>query len=235
MRKPLISRALVLAAVALCGAGRVAADPAPNPANCPGETTDPALIALYPAAARAGGVEGRAYVSCMQDVHAALGPCQVLAEDPEAHGFGDAAMAMLAQSRGNPAVNYTPAQVALPITFIVSFSLHPLGISPNLVGQAHVVQEPKLRATPSDAEIGRAYPLRAESAHINGRALIDCAVALDRSLHDCKVAYEAPKGEGFGEHALGLASDYTVEPARCDGKPVTGSRIAAPIAFTAPR
>lgn len=53
------------------------------------------LMALYPPAAQAAGVEGGARVSCIVQSDYTLDECEVLSEEPAGHGFGEAAIMIM--------------------------------------------------------------------------------------------------------------------------------------------
>ena len=87
---------------------------------------------------------------------------------------------------------------------------------------------------PTDADIYLAYPLRAAHAHMAGLAQLNCAVHVGGTLYDCKVASEAPAGEGFGDHAMSLVDRVLMSPLKCDGEAVEGARVNVPIRFKPP-
>jgi TonB family protein len=155
-------------------------------------------------------------------------------EHPAGAGFGAAALAMLAASRDNPDISLAPVQMARPVSFTVAFAMNPPRIGPNLMGPARHVEPPAWREMPSDTDIYLAYPLRAANAHMAGVAGLNCAVHVSGALYDCKVASEAPTGEGFGAHALSLVDRVLMSPLKCDGQPVEGARVVVPIRFKPP-
>jgi hypothetical protein len=69
------------------------------------------------------------------------------------------------------------------------------------------------------------YPERAQRLHVPGSADIACVVSADQRLRACKVVAEAPRGMGFGEGALALFSNYSVDPVAEDGSPTAGRPI----------
>jgi TonB family protein len=139
---------------------------------------------------------------------------------------------MLSHSVDNPAVHLTRDQVTKPVTFVVSFTASPAAISPNLMGPAHQIVPPRTVKFPDQREIDHfGYPMRPQNNDEGGAALIECAVHSNGSLFGCTVVAERPTGEGFGAHALLLAADVRVSPAKCDGKPVEGAHVVVPIKF----
>ena len=79
----------------------------------------------------------------------------------------------------------------------------------------------------------RYYPEKAQRAHVNGRAVIDCVIEDGGWLTDCKVASEDPSGWGFGDTALKMAPLFQIKPINGRGPPV-GTRRQMPINFKLP-
>lgn len=63
-------------------------------------------------------------------------------------------------------------------------------------------------AQPTASEVAAAYPLRAQRADVEDRALLRCQVADNGQLSKCMVVEEAPGGFGFGDAALALAPKF---------------------------
>ena len=63
---------------------------------------------------------------------------------------------------------------------------------------------PATAAPPPDGAASIAYyPEHAQQAHIEGEAVVRCAIAPQgQTLSDCHVMSEDPKGEGFGDKAV---------------------------------
>ena len=66
-----------------------------------------------------------------------------------------------------------------------------------------------------------------------GRVVLDCATTSAATVTDCRVVSEEPAGEGFGEDALRLASQFRLH-ARSGSSRVPKGRIRIPITFKAP-
>ena len=192
--------------------------------------TDP-VLAFYPAAARAAGVEGQAVVRCKRDEHLALTGCTLVSETPAGQGFGAAALAMAAKSPPNPKLELKDAAAEPAADATVQFTLRPPYITPDLTRMAHMVKGAQIITQPSAAQIQAQYPPRALDNQVQGRAIIECVVSPAGKLADCHVYDEQPNGYGFGQAALDLAGDFTLKPRLIDGDPAAGPvRIA--VAFT---
>src|ERR1022692_4290605 len=98
-----LSLASFLASVVALGPALAEASPPPptipaKPTPAPMATQSPdAMLAFYPAAARAAGLEGAAVIHCVRNEHLALKGCALVSETPAGHGFGAAALAMAAR------------------------------------------------------------------------------------------------------------------------------------------
>jgi outer membrane biosynthesis protein TonB len=198
--------------------------PATAPARV--DLTDP-VLAFYPPAARAAGVQGQAVIRCKRDQHLALAGCMLVSEDPAGQGFGAAALALAAKSPPNPKLQLKDAADLPPEDAVVRFQLAPPYISPDLSRMAHVVKSPEIVAKPTGAQIQAAYPTRALDNQIQGGAVIECMATVAGKLAECHVYNETPTGYGFGQAALDLAGDFALKPRLVDGAPVDGPvRIA---------
>ncbi|MFO1012143.1 MAG: energy transducer TonB [Caulobacteraceae bacterium] len=108
----------------------------PPPAPSPSSATEPAVITrpnwvklptgedlarLYPPAAEATGLGGRATIVCWVTDGGALRDCEVVAEDPPGNGFGQAALGLAASFQMAPQMaDGAPvggAQVRIPLVF----------------------------------------------------------------------------------------------------------------------
>lgn len=73
--------------------------------------------------------------------------------------------------------------------------------------------------------VRRLYPARAYRENVSGEALIECLVASDGALTECRVVRETPMGYGFGEASIAVARNFTVAPLTRDGRPTDGMRV----------
>ena len=78
---------------------------------------------LYPKAAAAAHVEGRATIHCTVTASGDLADCRVAGEDPMGQGFGDAALAMASKFKMKPqtrdGVPGSGGQINIPIRFVL--------------------------------------------------------------------------------------------------------------------
>ncbi len=77
------------------------------------------------------------------------------------------------------------------------------------------------------------WPAEAWQKGLGGTAVINCNVTPLGTLTDCKVSSESPKGGGFGQAAVILASRMQMKPNLFEGKP-GGTRIEIPVKFEDP-
>jgi hypothetical protein len=236
-----------LTAMILACVGAMAASAFADPPAKPAATAAPAapptppaqppppspLLAYYPPAARAAGMEGEAIISCARDVHLALANCTLVSEIPAGQGFGAAALALAAKSPQNPKVTYPPAAQAPPAKIEVRFGLHPPGVTPDLTQMAHTVVQPSIVTRPSADQIKAAYPVRALDDQVAGGAMLDCLVTAMGGLTGCQVAAERPSGYGFGAAALDVTKDFVMKPRVIDGEPVNGAEVRLAVTFGA--
>ena len=190
---------------------------------------DAAIVAMYPAKAKAAGVEGSAVLVCGNTQHAALKDCVLSRETPAGYGFGDAALAIARMSRENMKVDWRSDRRD-PVTF--TFRLNPPAISPNTLSPPHMITSPEVVGQASIEEVLAAYPNRAMDRRVSGQAVLDCGVGLDGRLSACSVADERPGGYGFGKAALTLAPRYRLTPLLFDGEPQAGARLKVPFSFS---
>jgi TonB family protein len=223
--------ALSLAGSLACGAGLAATPSGAPPAGQPGAAAPSPVLGFYPAAAKAAGVEGQAVIRCARNAHMALKGCTLVSETPAGQGFGAAALAMAAQSPDNPKVDIADSPAKPPEDITVRFGLHPPAIAPDISRTPHWVEQPKIVAQPTTAQIQAAYPERALADQVSGAAAIDCAVTTDGKLTDCRVAGEQPSGYGFGQATLDLAGDFVMKPRRIDGDAIAGALVRVGVRF----
>lgn len=86
---------------------------------------------------------------------------------------------------------------------------------------------------PTPTQLADAWPAAARAAGATGKVLMDCLLAYDGGLKDCRVISETPPGMGFGAAALGLARLYQLQP-MVDGQSATDGRIVIPVRFQPP-
>jgi len=230
------------AALALAGAAAAAvADPPPPPnpalvqAKAEVAQAQAAILAFYPADARAKGVEGDATLACRRTPHGGLVGCTVAAETPADQGFGAAALAIAGQAPEEAGVNVPADEVATahPISF--RFRLKPPSIEPNLLLR-HVIQPRAWVAVPPPVPGGkpppaRFYPEAAQRKGVEGDVIISCAIGPDGAYGDCALLAESPAGWDFGRTALRMTALFKAKP---PPNPGTNTRVTIPIHFKPP-
>lgn len=194
------------------------------------------MMALYPKAAAANGVEGRATIGCSVSAQGLLVNCAVLVDDPPGAGFSAAALSMASSFRMRPmtrdGVPVEGGQVRIPIAFrLPREEPAPANAALPPLDRPHVIR-PDWQHKPSAVEVARAYP-RAASGE-EGRAAIRCVVDARRRLSACVVVSETPEGKGFGAAALQLSALFKLAPVDADGASVEGRAITIPFRLFPP-
>lgn len=87
---------------------------------------------------------------------------------------------------------------------------------------------------PTLDEIVDFFPRRALALGVEGRAVLDCRVAVTGRLVSCSIHEETPAGAGFGEAALQLAPMISMRPGTINGVPIADEPVRLPIAFRLP-
>jgi protein TonB len=201
----------------------------PQPAApIPPEHTD-AMLAHYPPAARAAGIEGSATLACARIIRGAPDACKVASESPRGQGFGDAALALVKlnpQRPDGPSLDEKP-----PWTLTFAFKLKPPAITPDVIAGAH--PQPKMLKHPNDNQMLEAYPYAAREASVIGFVLMVCTIAGDGAMSGC-VAHANPSRYGFERAAIKLSPFFQAQTVTDDGAPTAGSSILIPILFALP-
>jgi TonB family protein len=96
---------------------------------------------------------------------------------------------------------------------------------------AKSIQQPDWATKPSSEDIGRSYPLLANSLRLEGFTVLRCRVDPQGALKDCKATDERPDGLGFGAAALTMVDRFRINPKTIDGLPAEGGKVSIPIRF----
>ncbi len=95
------------------------------------------------------------------------------------------------------------------------------------------LNDPLILRSISAADLGSAYPAQAKAAGVSGDVSVTCQVTADGAMSGCRTTAETPTGYGFGDAAVGLASQITVQPKAKDGSPVGGRPVTWDVPFKA--
>ncbi len=179
------------------------------------------VAAVYPKAAAAAHLAGRATLLCGFDIFGHLDACRTIAEEPKGQGFGNAAHLLARRFKAPPKTpNGRPiGQAELEVPFV--FDPAVLGSTKPPVGKAQWIE------LPSAAETEAAFGPLAKTGV--ARATLECTVQPGGGLADCAIAQEDPAGKGVGAAALSLAPKFKVSTWTMEGLPTVGGRIGVPI------
>lgn len=209
-----MSRMLAFASLAALCAGPAAAQVVWTAAPTAAE-----LAAAYPEKAKAAGVGGGAVLMCTAARDGAMRDCDILAEDPRGHGFGNAAR-RLAETRMRAIGVAKDTEVKVSLSF-----------PPELAkGQTFNVKTPIWTALPTVGEIQAAVP-KTEGGPNNARVTLVCDVQAGGTLSGCVVDREEPAGQGFGAAILTLAPKFQVGLLSGEGMPTVGAKVRVPVRF----
>jgi TonB family protein len=187
------------------------------------------LLIVWPKAAWAKHMGGRAVISCLINVQGALFDCVATSETPAGANFGAAAVALTpqflmkpAQLKGQPVVS----GVNIPIVFAMAGG----GGEPGDLGRQTAPAAMAWAKAPSYADMAQAYPRKAREAHLAGHATVSCSFTRAGDLTDCVTIAEQPKGEGFGAAAHSLARKFKAPPG-LDPKTLDRTGVQLPFSF----
>ena len=229
----------------LVTAAAVATTPTPSLLSDPPWVRTPPLNwsspdSVYPTAAGARHLPGRATLRCHVDDRGQLFGCKVISETPVGMGFGTAAIRFQPDYRlrtlaadGLPVrgrmvdvtVEFTPRDWARIVgegkdwdaskpAPVVRWIVNPL--EPSLLHRAH-------------------YPPEALAKGLAAEVALHCKVKPDGYLTDCLVARETPAGLGFGRYALLARPNLLrVDTHALDGSPMAGRTVEVRYVFNPP-
>jgi TonB family protein len=231
--KPAAPSAIDRAAEAALQPGAHGPVPPPEPPPLSAPPVPPehtaAMLAHYPPAARAAGIEGTASLACSRITRGAPDACKVVGESPPGQGFGAAALAL---ARLNPQRPDRPSRDEKPpwaLTF--AFKLKPPAITPDVIAGVH--PQPRMLKRPTDFQMLDAYPWSARDASVIGFVLMVCTIGGDGGMTGC-VAKANPSRYGFERAAIKLSRFFQAQTVTDDGAPTAGNSILIPILFALP-
>ncbi|CAN5336671.1 hypothetical protein BH11PSE2_BH11PSE2_06210 [soil metagenome] len=174
---------------------------------------DEEIKAAWPAAARAKGLKGEAFIECVVTSKSVVKDCKVLRESVAGEGFGEAALGLIPKFRPSPA-----RQDSRPVDSVTRFILQfppnqpmpPITVDGLQFSFAQEIEHPT-------DEHYAAWPRAAKTNAVEGWADLNCVITLYGELEDCAVGRESKVGLGFGAAAMGLISKYKFSPAEREG------------------
>ncbi|MDQ0465554.1 hypothetical protein QO010_003343 [Caulobacter ginsengisoli] len=184
------------------------------------------MAAAWPARGE-GLAEGSASLQCRIVGAGRLTGCDTLSDQPVGQGFARAAKTLVAKFQ----LKIDPRALRKDQDYFVVVSFRFL--NPDTPpGRARRVSNPRWISMPDPGRIQGVFPKAAADAGVtHGVGVIDCQVAPDGHLTDCKVSRENPTGVGFGDAALLVAPIMQMNPWTDDGRPVDGARVKLPVQF----
>lgn len=189
------------------------------------EAAKAAAVAYYPEKARVAGIDGEAVLHCARSDHGALRNCTLVSETPAGQGFGEAALAMAARSPENPKLTPEMVRAAPNHDVTIEFKANPLAVTPYALMPTHIVQNPDRLPDSKPRPPQLAFP------SVRGRAVVDCQVAIDGRLENCKTVEESPVGHDIGRTAIAVVRNIRMRPKLWDGEPVAGAHVMLPVNF----
>jgi TonB family protein len=115
------------------------------------------------------------------------------------------------------------------MTFAAILAATTVGAAPTSPSGAEISAYPI--AGPSGEDMAATYPDRAQARHIPGSAVLNCAIAGDGRLVDCRVTSEDPPGYDFGKAALRVATSFRFKTTTEEGQPTVGRRVTRQITW----
>ncbi|MCI3132445.1 TonB family protein [Phenylobacterium aquaticum] len=183
------------------------------------------VLAVYPAAAKANDLSGRAKITCTVTAAGRLDGCGVVSEEPAGAGFGAAALALAGKFSLEP--HWADGRSAVGAALTLPFRFEP----PELRAPELKFQRRASYGGLGDA--GPYYPDDAARRHLTGLVVMDCDLAADGALSACVVRSETPEGYDFDAAALRMAGAkwMTAVPRLVDGQPLALERVRVTVKF----
>lgn len=149
-----------------------------------------------------------------------LHACAIQSEAPVGHGLAAAALSLTNRFRMDTKsyVNMPDdALVAVPIrwrSLAPPLPTRPAAFSGSVTG-LDLITRPNFLARPTRDQLKAVQP-----AGASGRVVVECTVATDANVKDCRLMEESPLGAGLGAAAMKLTNLFRVSPMLgADGKP----------------
>lgn len=216
-----MKRLSAVALFALCVSTAAAQEPDPAPdkeAEWLRRPSPADLMAVYPTAALERGLGGKAIIGCKVSLQGALFDCEVLAEEPQGMGFGQAALALTPQLQMKPALRDGQPVIGslrMPIEFKAGGPPTGSFLRNAAIGspfRRSFIGQPIWSAAPTYDEAVAVYPERAAEKRVGGSATIKCELTEERGLRRCTTISESPRGYGFAKAARTLSDRFLLAP-----------------------
>lgn len=138
--------------------------------------------------------------------------CAIQTEAPQGHGLAAAALSLTGRFHMD-----SKSYAAMPNDAVVLVPIRWRSLAPPLparpgaftgsVTGLDLIARPTFLASPTRAQLKAAQP-----AGKSGRVVVECTVAADTNVKDCRLTEESPLGAGLGEAALKLTPLFRVSP-----------------------
>ncbi len=187
------------------------------------------LDAAYPAAARASAVTGFAELSCSVELDGKLTACKISAEAPTGHDFGVAGLSLVPLFQMDSATPMGLAargkRIRIPIRFGGTAEAPPLRAAHYKTNSPYSAYAPA----------GPYWPDRALRMRAGGFVAVNCFVADDLRLKDCRVATSTGDEFGFADAVLKMAQQgwMTAAPLPNDVLPTPAGVYRFEVTFAA--
>ena len=189
------------------------------------------LLVVWPKAAWARGVGGKAVIQCFVSVQGGLYECVVTSESPVGENFGSAGIALTPQFLMKPAtLKGVPviSLVRIPLVFSMPSGLEPAS---NFGARQTVAPAMAWPEAPTYAAVAAAYPKKARANNVAGRATLNCNFSKDGHITSCNTVAEEPRGQGFADAAKLLAKQFRAFPTTSTGATLAGAGVQLPVTF----
>ncbi len=149
-----------------------------------------------------------------------------MSEDPPRGGFSEAAKTLIGDFRvqaGADVLSTPDLNVDLAFDFR----------DPAKAREPVEIYDAQWLQGPAPDEVAKLFPTTATKAGLRtGLGTLDCQVLHSGSLDHCIAAAEDPPGMGFGDAAVAISKDFTMNPWSKQGFPVDGAHVRLPIRLT---